>query len=62
MVQDMLGVCEAKNWTKTNECCKLERMGTKECVKDGRGTGKETKTWRIEGERKYLRERSIRGW
>ena len=71
MVQKVFGICEAKNGTETDE---LLQAGTKghrrigkmmkriQILEEGRVPAKETKDWRIEGEKKKLRERSIRGW
>ena len=69
MVQKVFETCDAKNATET-ECCRPEQMGTKEFAKmlkriqtleDGRVPAKEAKHWKLEGQRKESRERSIRG-
>ena len=63
MVQKVFGIREAQAATK------LEQMGTKEfgkmmkriqILEDGRVPAKEANNWRIEGEKKELRDRSIR--
>ena len=64
------GYARQRMGPKLVNCCKPEQMGTKESSKmmkiiqileEGRVPAKEAKNWRTEGERKEIRERSIRG-
>ena len=54
---------------KLMNCCKPERMGTKECCKmlkriqtpeDGRVLAKEAENWRIDGEQKRITRKEFK--
>ena len=53
MVQKVFWICEAKNGTKVNDCCRPEHMGL-QTLEEGTASAKETNNWRIEGEKKRI--------
>ena len=64
------GYARQRMGPKQKNCCKPEQMGTKEfgkmmkiiqILEEGRVPAKETKNWKIDGDKKELRQRSIRG-
>ena len=62
MMQKVFGMCEAKNGTKTWTPKNFGKMMKRiQILEEGRVPAKEAKIWRIDGEKKELRERSIRG-
>ena len=63
MVQKVFGICEAKNGTETDELLHTGTNGHRrigkmmkriQILEEGRVPAKETKNWRIEGEKKRI--------